>query len=28
LLGEELSFRGRDGIYENALRAAVEILEP
>jgi glucose-6-phosphate dehydrogenase assembly protein OpcA len=28
LLGEELSYRGRDEIYEDALRAAVEILEP
>jgi glucose-6-phosphate dehydrogenase assembly protein OpcA len=28
LLGEELSYRGRDEIYENALRAAVEILDP
>ena len=27
LLGEELSYRGRDGIYEKALRAAVAILE-
>jgi glucose-6-phosphate dehydrogenase assembly protein OpcA len=28
LLGEELSYRGRDEIYEDALRAAVEILDP
>lgn len=28
LLGEELSYRGRDEIYEDALRAAVVILEP
>ena len=27
LVGEELRYRGRDGAYENALRAAVEILE-
>ena len=27
LLGEELSYRGRDEIYERALRAAVEVLE-
>lgn len=27
LLGEELSYRGRDEIYEDALRAAVEILD-
>jgi glucose-6-phosphate dehydrogenase assembly protein OpcA len=27
LLGEELQFRGRDGIFEAALRAAVEILD-
>jgi hypothetical protein len=27
LLGEELSYRGSDEIYENALRAAVEMLE-
>jgi glucose-6-phosphate dehydrogenase assembly protein OpcA len=27
LLGEELSYRGRDEIYEAALRAAVEVLE-
>lgn len=28
LLGEELSYRGRDEIYEAALRVAVEILSP
>jgi hypothetical protein len=28
LLEEELSYRGRDAVYERALRAAVEILEP
>lgn len=28
MLEEELSYRGRDRIYERALRAAVEILEP
>jgi glucose-6-phosphate dehydrogenase assembly protein OpcA len=27
LLGEELSYRGRDELYERALRAAVEVLE-
>ena len=27
LLGEEMSYRGRDEIYERALRAAVEVLE-
>ena len=28
LLGEELRYRGRDEIYEGALRAAVEVLAP
>jgi hypothetical protein len=28
ILGEELRYRGRDEIYENALRAAVEIVDP
>ena len=27
LLGEELRYRGRDEAYEDALRAAVEILD-